>query len=101
MALDPVTHRGNGTEHDAMTAQIAALRADFMELASSVQSSAASNGSAFAKDMSDTLNDAAGYVSRKGHAADLRLEGAIAANPYVALGLAAGFGLLLGAMTRR
>ena len=49
----------------------------------------------------DGLNDAAHYLGRKGHAADLRIEGAVAANPYLALGLAAGLGLLVGVMTRR
>jgi ElaB/YqjD/DUF883 family membrane-anchored ribosome-binding protein len=40
-------------------------------------------------------------MGRKGHQAELRVEGAVAANPYIALGLAAGMGVLLGALTRR
>jgi ElaB/YqjD/DUF883 family membrane-anchored ribosome-binding protein len=32
---------------------------------------------------------------------DARIEHAVAANPYVALGLAAGLGLLLGALARK
>jgi ElaB/YqjD/DUF883 family membrane-anchored ribosome-binding protein len=51
--------------------------------------------------MSDGMTEAASYLGRKGHAADQRLEGAVAANPYLALGLAAGMGILLGALTRR
>lgn len=101
MAQETVATRGNSDEHDAITAQIAALRADIIKLAGSVQSSATSSGTALAKDMSDGLNDAAHYLGRKGHAADLRIEGAVAANPYLALGLAAGIGLLVGVMTRR
>lgn len=101
MAQESVATRGNSGEHDAITAQIAALRADIIKLAGSVQSNATSSGTALAKDMSDGLNDAAHHLARKGHAADLRIEGAVAANPYVALGLAAGIGLLVGVMTRR
>lgn len=101
MAQEPLTTRGNSGEHDAIGAQIAALRADIVKLAGSVQSSATSSGTALAKDMSDGLNDAAHYLGRKGHAADLRIEGAVAANPYLSLGLAAGLGLLVGVMTRR
>lgn len=101
MAQEPVTNRANSGEHDAIAAQIAALRADIVKLAGSVQSSATSNGTALVRDMSDGLNEAAHYLGRKGHAADLRVEGAVAANPYLALGLAAGLGLLVGVMTRR
>jgi ElaB/YqjD/DUF883 family membrane-anchored ribosome-binding protein len=51
--------------------------------------------------MSQGVTDAANYLGRKGHEADVRIEGAVAANPYLALGLAAGVGLILGAMSRR
>jgi ElaB/YqjD/DUF883 family membrane-anchored ribosome-binding protein len=47
------------------------------------------------------MTEAAAYMGRKGHQAELRVEGAVAANPYIALGLAAGMGVLLGALTRR
>jgi ElaB/YqjD/DUF883 family membrane-anchored ribosome-binding protein len=101
MAQETLTNRISTGEHDAIAAQIAALRSDFVKLAGSVQASATSNGTAFAKDVTEGLNEAAGYIGRKGHAADLRVETAVAANPYLALGLAAGIGLLVGAMTRR
>lgn len=101
MAQETLTTRGNGGEQDAIAAQIAALRADFIKLAGSVQASASSNSTAFAKDVTDGLSEAADYIGRKGHSADLRVEAAVAANPYLALGLAAGIGLLVGAMTRR
>lgn len=101
MAQEPLTTRGNGGEHDAIATQIAALRADFVKLAKSVQTDVTGNSNAMVRDVTDSLNEAAGYIGRKGHAADLRIEGAIAANPYLALGLAAGLGLVIGAMTRR
>lgn len=101
MAQETPTSRSNGGEADAIAAQIAALRADIVKLANSLQASASSSGNAFAKDVTDGLTEAAGYIGRKGHSADLRVEAAVAANPYLALGLAAGLGLLVGAMTRR
>jgi ElaB/YqjD/DUF883 family membrane-anchored ribosome-binding protein len=51
--------------------------------------------------MTDGMSEAANYLGRKGHEADMRVEGAVAANPYIAMGLAAGVGVLLGALTRR
>lgn len=86
---------------DAVMAQMAALRGDLAHLAQSVQSMASRNGQALTKDIADGMNEAVGYMSQKGHAADARIEGAVAANPYIALGLAAGMGVLLGALTRR
>lgn len=101
MPQDPTTNRANSGEHDVIAQQISALRADIVKLAGTLQSSATNSGTALAQDMTDGLNDAARYLGRKGHAADMRIEGAVAANPYLALGLAAGLGLLVGVMTRR
>jgi ElaB/YqjD/DUF883 family membrane-anchored ribosome-binding protein len=47
------------------------------------------------------MSDAATYLVRKGRNAEVQMESAVAANPYVALGLAAGLGFLIGAMARR
>ncbi len=88
-------------DYDALVAQLATMRTEMTKLAASVSSAAAKNGKAMAQDMSDGMSDARSYITRKGHEADLRVEHAVVANPYVALGLAAGFGLLLGALTRR
>ena len=101
MAQDSTSNRAATGEHDAIAAQIAALRSDFIKLAGSIQASASDSSSALAKDVTDGLAEAAGFVGRKGHAADLRIESAVAANPYLALGLAAGLGLIVGVMTRR
>ena len=70
-------------------------------MAGNVQSIASKYGHAMAKDMSDGMTEATSYLGRKGHEADVRVEAAVAANPYIALGLAAGMGVLLGALTRR
>lgn len=99
MAQDPSAQAA--AEHEAVLAQMSALRAELARLAQEIQSTTLSRGQAIARDMSDGMTEAASYLGRKGHAADQRLEGAVAANPYLALGLAAGMGILLGALTRR
>jgi len=53
------------------------------------------------KDISDGMSEAASYINQKSHAADVRIEGAVAANPYIAMGMAVGMGVLIGALTRR
>lgn len=88
-------------DYDAVIAQIATLRDDMAHIASSVQTIASTRGHELTKEITDELNSSARYLERKSHQADLRVEQAVAANPYIALGLAAGLGLLLGAVTRR
>ena len=88
-------------EYDAVVAQLAALREDFTKLANSVSSAAGRRTQTLARDVTDGMTDAAHYVGRKGHDAEARLEHAIAANPFRALGLAIGIGLLLGVLWRR
>ncbi len=88
-------------DYDAVTSQIAALRDELAKLAQHVSSVSTQRGQAVARDVTDGVNEAMNYVTRKGHAADVRFEGAVSANPYIALGLAAGMGVLLGALTRR
>lgn len=88
-------------DYDAVMAQMTAMRDDMAQMAHNVQAIASKRGHAMAKDMTDGMSEAASYLGRKGHEADMRVEGAVAANPYIALGLAAGMGVLLGALTRR
>lgn len=88
-------------DYDALVAQLASLRGEMGKLASSVATAAGKSGNAIAQDMTNGLSDARRYVARRGHDVDLRVEGAVAANPYMALGLAAGLGLLLGVLSRR
>ncbi|HSF64237.1 MAG TPA: hypothetical protein VLA78_07610 [Paracoccaceae bacterium] len=91
------------TEADlhAVMAQVTALREDMAKLATTVSAVAGQSGHAFARDVSDGMAEAARYVGRKTHETDVRLESAVAANPYMALGMAALAGLVLGALTRR
>lgn len=88
-------------DYEAVMAQMETMRDEMTKMAQNVQSIASRRGHAMAKDMSDGMSEAAHYLSRKGHDAEVRVEGAVAANPYIALGLAAGMGVLLGALTRR
>lgn len=88
-------------DYEAVLAQMASMRDEMEKMAQSFQTIAGKRGNAIAKEMSDGMTEAAAYMGRKGHQAEMRVEGAVAANPYIALGLAAGMGVLLGAMTRR
>ncbi|MGB8813897.1 MAG: hypothetical protein WCC57_11990 [Paracoccaceae bacterium] len=88
-------------DYDAVVEQLAALREEMAKLAVSMNATATHRSQALAKDVTDGVNEALRYMGRKGHDADARVEDAVAANPYIALGLAAGMGLLLGALTRR
>lgn len=100
MARDPNT-TALVADYDALVAQITGLRDEMAKMASQVGASASQRGSAVAENLNQGMNDARAYAGRKTHEADLRIEHAVAANPYLALGIAAGLGLLLGAVTRR
>lgn len=95
----------NGTDlsadYDALLTQLTAMREEMSRLATQVAASASQRGAAVADTMTQGLADARTYAGRKTHQADVQIEHAVAANPYLALGLAAGLGLLLGAVTRR
>jgi ElaB/YqjD/DUF883 family membrane-anchored ribosome-binding protein len=58
-------------------------------------------GRSMASDISDGVEEAIHYVERKGQSAEADLEKTVTAHPFMALGLAAGACLLIGAMTRR
>ena len=88
-------------DYDALAAQIAALRDEMSKMAQSVAATSAKRGQVMAEDVADGMFEATSYVGRKGHAADMRVENAIAGNPYIAIGLAAMTGLVLGALARR
>jgi ElaB/YqjD/DUF883 family membrane-anchored ribosome-binding protein len=80
-----------------------ALAADYDQLVAqlSVANSATQNGRALADSATATLHDVRRYAGRQAHVADANMQRSVAENPYIALGLAAGLGLLLGALTRR
>lgn len=77
------------------------LRADMAKLSSSIATMAERRGRRFAADISDGVGEAVQYAERKGLNAEAEIEKTVATHPYLAFGLAAGFGLVIGAMTRR
>jgi ElaB/YqjD/DUF883 family membrane-anchored ribosome-binding protein len=89
------------TDFEGLAAQFASLRDDMAALSQSVTSVAERRGRRMATDVSDGMGEAAHYVERKGRSAEAELERSITTHPLLALGLAAGAGLLLGIMTRR
>jgi ElaB/YqjD/DUF883 family membrane-anchored ribosome-binding protein len=88
-------------DYDAVVEQLAALRADMAKLAGTVQKATGNRHDSLATDLSDGVTEAVRHFSRQAKANAARLEGAVATHPYVAMGMAAGIGLLIGAMTRR
>lgn len=88
-------------DYDAVTAQIAALRDDLAQMAKNMTTTTTQRGQAIARDVTDGVNEAISYVGRKGRETDQSIEAAVAANPYIALAMAAGMGLLVGALSRR
>jgi ElaB/YqjD/DUF883 family membrane-anchored ribosome-binding protein len=101
MALENSVLKNAAADYDAVMAQMVTLRDDIASVAHAVQSITSARSHALGKDISEGLASSAQYLGRKGHQADVRVEAAIGANPYIALGLAAGMGVLLGALTRR
>ena len=100
MARDPNSAELTA-DYEALLAQLTAMRAEMTKLASQIATSATERGAAMSDTVTQGMHDARAYAGRKSHEADRQIEQAVAANPYVALGLAAGLGLLLGALTRR
>ena len=92
---------GAAVDTDDLAAQIAALREDLAKLAQSIASTTAGRGRKLASDISDGMSEAVHYVERRSTAAEADLERTVAAHPLLAIGLAAGAGLLVGALARR
>ena len=84
-------------DFDSMSAQFATLREDVTKLTHSAEDGTRK----LAHNISDSVNDAVHFVERKGIDAEAELKKTVASHPMMALGLAAGLGLLIGAMTRR
>lgn len=99
MAQDPSAKMA--ADYEAVVAQLSALRDDMARLAGTVADAGARQGKSLVNDVNEGMTEAARYVSKKGHDTDVRIEAAVAANPYVALMIAAGMGVLIGALTRR
>ncbi len=89
------------TDFEGLTAQFAALREELSTLAQSVTATAERRGRRMAADISEGMDEAAQFIERKGQSAEAEITKTFTAHPYLALGLAAGAGLLIGALTRR
>jgi ElaB/YqjD/DUF883 family membrane-anchored ribosome-binding protein len=98
MAREP---NSDTPDYATLMADLAALRAEVSRLTSETLTKASQGKDAMAEGMEQALHDARRYAGRKSHEADASLHQAVTANPYLALGIAAGIGLLLGALTRR
>ena len=89
------------TDIEGLGAQFAALREDMMTLSRSVAAMAGRRGRRMGAEISGSLGEAIHYAERKGQSAEAGIERGVATHPLLALGLAAGLGLIIGAMTRR
>ena len=100
MAREPSASDFNA-DYEAFLAQMAAMREDMTKLAAQMAASASAHGASMAESISSSVQDARKVATRKAHEADQQFVETIAANPYLALGIAAGLGLLIGALSRR
>jgi ElaB/YqjD/DUF883 family membrane-anchored ribosome-binding protein len=89
------------TEMEDLMAQLKILREDVSRLTHSAAGAAEGRGRRIASDISDGVSQAVHYVERKGTDAEAELNKSVTTHPLMALGLAAGIGVLIGAMTRR
>ncbi|PRY80553.1 ElaB/YqjD/DUF883 family membrane-anchored ribosome-binding protein [Yoonia maritima] len=101
MSQNSKTNTDAATDFEAVSQQLNALRADMSRLAETVSGIAGRRGGHIASDISDGLGEAKHYVESTGKSAEHQLEASVADHPLLAIGLAAGAGLLVGAMSRR
>lgn len=91
-------------ELEDLMAQLQVLREEVSRLTHSAAGAAGAaegRGRRMASDISDGVSQAVHYVERKGTDAEADLQKSVVTHPLMALGLAAGIGILIGAMTRR
>jgi ElaB/YqjD/DUF883 family membrane-anchored ribosome-binding protein len=86
---------------EGIAAQFSSLRDDLASLTRSVLSMAEIRSCQIGSDITDGVGEAIRYAECKGKSAGADIEKSVATRPLLALGLAAGFGLVIGAMTRR
>jgi ElaB/YqjD/DUF883 family membrane-anchored ribosome-binding protein len=77
-----------------------ALREDIARLAETVTGMAGRRGSHVAAAIADGFGEAKYCAERTAKSAEHDLDASVAAHPLMAIGLAAGAGLLVGAMSR-
>lgn len=81
--------------------QLSALKDDLARLAETVKTIAGRRGSTMAADIAEGFDEARRYAGTTGRSAEERSEGSVATHPLMAVGLAAGAGFLVGALSRR
>lgn len=86
---------------EEVSRQLSALREDMAKLAETVTGIAGRRGSGMVADITEGLDEAKHYAERTGRSAEAQLGESVATHPYLAIGLAAGAGLLIGALSRR
>lgn len=86
---------------DEVSRQLSALREDMAKLAETLTDIGGRRASSMATDIADGFGEAREYAHRTGRSTEARLEGSFAAHPFLAIGLAVGAGLLIGAFSRR
>tara|TARA_R110001583_G_scaffold189565_1_gene353050 strand:+ start:293881 stop:294219 length:339 start_codon:yes stop_codon:yes gene_type:complete len=88
-------------DFEELTKQLAVLREDIAKLAQSVGSTATKQGHDMSADIAEGLEEAQKYVERKGRSAEAQFEASVTTHPFMAIGLAAVAGLLVGLASRR
>lgn len=102
MLLDGKTMKtALATDFEGLAQQLSELREDLAKLSYSVTAIAERRGRRMGSGISDGVGEAIHYAERKGKTAEAEIENSVATHPLLALGLAAGFGLVIGAMSRR
>lgn len=86
---------------EEVSRQLLALREDLARLAETVKTIAGRRGSTMAADIAEGFGEARRYAGATGRSAEARFEGSVATHPLMAVGLAAGAGFLVGALSRR
>lgn len=84
-------------DYDGLVALLIALGDNMTKLTGSVATLAERRGRQIASDISDGVSEAVHSVQRKGISAEAELEKTVATHPSMAMGLATGIGLLIGA----
>lgn len=86
---------------EVLSQQLDALREDMFRLTHTVTGIAGRRGSNMATDIAEGFDAAKHYVENSRKSVESQLKETVATHPLLAIGLAAGAGLLIGAMSRR
>lgn len=94
---------GNTAAHDIdeLSRQLVELRQDMAKLVETATGAASRTTNGLASEIKDGFSEAKHYAERKGKSAEAQVEDSVAAHPWLAIGLAVGTGLLVGALSRR